>query len=300
MKLQTYTPDTMTIDSTMEDFKIRGGLWDGYTLWDLYKWAHTPFEWQKELFEFARENEITCISTPFDETAVDLLEEIGTPFYKVASFELTDLPLIKYIASKNKPVILSTGMANEVEIDEAVEVVKKYGCGDFVLLHCVSGYPTPIDQINLDTINLLRQKFRTEIGLSDHTLGNVSAIMSIAYGVKVIEKHFTLKRDDGGPDAGFSMEPEELLTLSRDVRDAHDAIGEGSFARKDAEKSNAKFRRSLYIVEDIKKGEIFTKKNLRKIRPGYGLPPKLFDEIIGKKTNQDIKRGTALSLDMVD
>jgi N-acetylneuraminate synthase len=229
-----------------------------------------------------------------------LLEEIGTPFYKVASFELTDLPLIKYIASKNKPVILSTGMANEVEIDEAVEIVKKYGCGDFVLLHCVSGYPTPIDQINLDTINLLRQKFRTEIGLSDHTLGNVSAIMSIAYGVKIIEKHFTLKRDDGGPDAGFSMEPEELLTLSRDVRDAHDAIGEGSFARKDAEKSNAKFRRSLYIVEDIKKGEIFTKKNLRKIRPGYGLPPKLFDEIIGKKTNQDIKRGTALSLDMVD
>ena len=300
MKLQTYTPDTMTIDSTMEDFKIRGGLWDGYTLWDLYKWAHTPFEWQKELFEFARESEITCISTPFDETAVDLLEEIGTPFYKVASFELTDLPLIKYIASKNKPVILSTGMANEVEIDEAVEIVKKYGCGDFVLLHCVSGYPTPIDQINLDTINLLRQKFRTEIGLSDHTLGNVSAIMSIAYGVKIIEKHFTLKRDDGGPDAGFSMEPEELLTLSRDVRDAHDAIGEGSFARKDAEKSNAKFRRSLYIVEDIKKGEIFTKKNLRKIRPGYGLPPKLFDEIIGKKTNQDIKRGTALSLDMVD
>ena len=300
MKLQTYTPDTMTIDSTMEDFKIRGGLWDGYTLWDLYKWAHTPFEWQKELFEFARESEITCISTPFDETAVDLLEEIGTPFYKVASFELTDLPLIKYIASKNKPVILSTGMANEVEIDEAVEIVKKYGCGDFVLLHCVSGYPTPIDQINLDTINLLRQKFRTEIGLSDHTLGNVSAIMSIAYGVKIIEKHFTLKRDDGGPDADFSMEPEELRTLSRNVRDAHDAIGEGSFARKDAEKSNAKFRRSLYIVEDIKKGEIFTKKNLRKIRPGYGLPPKLFDEIIGKKTNQDIKRGTALSLDMVD
>jgi len=300
VKLQTYTPDTMTIDSTMEDFKIRGGLWDGYTLWDLYKWAHTPFEWQKELFEFARESEITCISTPFDETAVDLLEEIGTPFYKVASFELTDLPLIKYIASKNKPVILSTGMANEVEIDEAVEIVKKYGCGDFVLLHCVSGYPTPIDQINLDTINLLRQKFRTEIGLSDHTLGNVSAIMSIAYGVKIIEKHFTLKRDDGGPDADFSMEPEELRTLSRNVRDAHDAIGEGSFARKDAEKSNAKFRRSLYIVEDIKKGEIFTKKNLRKIRPGYGLPPKLFDEIIGKKTNQDIKRGTALSLDMVD
>jgi len=284
----------------MENFKIRDGLWDGYTLWDLYKWAHTPFEWQKELFEFARESEITCISTPFDETAVDLLEEIGTPFYKVASFELTDLPLIKYIASKNKPVILSTGMANEVEIDEAVEVVKKYGCGDFVLLHCVSGYPTPIDQINLDTINLLRQKFRTEIGLSDHTLGNVSAIMSIAYGVKIIEKHFTLKRDDGGPDADFSMEPEELRTLSRNVRDAHDAIGEGSFARKDAEKSNAKFRRSLYIVEDIKKGEIFTKKNLRKIRPGYGLPPKLFDEIIGKKTNQDIKRGTALSLDMVD
>ncbi len=195
VKLQTYTPDTMTIQSEQEDFKISSGLWEGYNLYDLYKEAHTPYEWQKELFKYAKSINIPIISTPFDETAVDLLESIECPFYKIASFELTDLPLIEYVAKTKKPIIASTGMANEEEIHEAVEVMNKYGCGEIVLLHCVSGYPTPADQINLETINLLKNKFKTEVGLSDHTIGNTSAILSVAYGVKVIEKHYTLKRN---------------------------------------------------------------------------------------------------------
>ena len=220
VKLQTYTPSTMTIDCDKEDFLIKEGLWKGYKLWDLYKWAQTPFEWQKVLFDYAKEIGITCISTPFDESAVDLLEQLNCPFYKVASFELTDLPLIQYIAEIKKPMIISTGMANEQEISEALEVVNKFGSGDYVLLHCVSGYPTPIEEINLATINLLREKYNCEIGLSDHTLGNSSAILSIAYGAKVIEKHFTLDRAEGGPDADFSMEPSELKDLSFKIKEA--------------------------------------------------------------------------------
>ena len=295
VKIQTYTPDTMTIKSNKDDFLIKGGLWDGYNLWDLYDWAQTPFEWQKELFEYANSIGITMISTPFDESAVDLLESLSCPFYKVASFELTDLPLIKYIAQTKKPIILSTGMANEKEIKEAIETIIQYGSGDFILLHCVSGYPTPVEEINLDTIKLLKKKFKCEIGLSDHTLGNTSAILSIALGAKVIEKHFTFDRSEGGPDAEFSMEPHELKDLSENISLAHKAIGVGSFEMKSAEESNIKFRRSIYVVNDIKKGDVFTKENIRRIRPGYGLEPKDYEKIIGLKAKRDLEEGNPLT-----
>ena len=295
VKLQTYSPDTMTIKSDKKDFKIKGGLWDGYNLWELYDWAQTPFDWQEPLFKFSKEIGITCISTPFDETALDLLESLDCPFYKIASFELTDLPLVEYIARTKKPIILSTGMANEMEIHEALEVVKNYGCGEYVLLHCVSGYPTPVDQINLKTIELLKEKFKCEVGLSDHTLGNLSAILSLAYGVKIIEKHFTFKRSEGGPDAEFSMEPEELLDLTTSLSQAFKALGKGSFERKSAEQENVKFRRSIYVTKEIKKGELFTSENLRRIRPGYGISPKFFNEILGKTASMDIEYGSPLS-----
>ncbi len=295
VKIQTYTPDTMTIKSNKDDFLIKGGLWDGYNLWDLYDWAQTPFEWQKELFEYANSIGITMISTPFDESAVDLLESLNCPFYKVASFELTDLPLIKYIAQTKKPIILSTGMANEKEIKEAIDTIIQYGSGDFILLHCVSGYPTPVEEINLDTITLLKKKFKCEIGLSDHTLGNTSAILSIALGAKVIEKHFTFDRSEGGPDAEFSMEPHELKDLSENISLAHKAIGVGSFEMKSAEESNIKFRRSIYVVNDIKKGDVFTKENIRRIRPGYGLEPKDYEKIIGLKAKRDLEEGNPLT-----
>ena len=295
VKIQTYTPDTMTIKSNKDDFLIKGGLWDGYNLWDLYDWAQTPFEWQKELFEYANSIGITMISTPFDESAVDLLESLSCPFYKVASFELTDLPLIKYIAQTKKPIILSTGMANENEIKEAIDTIIEYGSGDFILLHCVSGYPTPVEEINLDTITLLKKKFKCEIGLSDHTLGNTSAILSIALGAKVIEKHFTFDRSEGGPDAEFSMEPHELKDLSENISLAHKAIGVGSFEMKSAEESNIKFRRSIYVVNDIKKGDVFTKENIRRIRPGYGLEPKDYEKIIGLKAKRDLEEGNPLT-----
>tara|TARA_B100000575_G_scaffold74372_1_gene57995 strand:+ start:2406 stop:3434 length:1029 start_codon:yes stop_codon:yes gene_type:complete len=297
VKIQTYTPDTMTIKSNKDDFLIKGGLWDGYNLWDLYDWAQTPFEWQKELFEYANSIGITMISTPFDESAVDLLESLNCPFYKVASFELTDLPLIKYIAQTKKPIILSTGMANEKEIKEAIDTIIQYGSGDFILLHCVSGYPTPVEEINLDTIKLLKKKFKCEIGLSDHTLGNTSAILSIALGAKVIEKHFTFDRSEGGPDAEFSMEPHELKDLSENISLAHKAIGVGSFEMKSAEESNIKFRRSIYVVEDIKEGETLTKDNVRRIRPGYGLKPKEYEKLIGSIANKDLDKGNPLKED---
>lgn len=300
VKLQTYTPDTMTIKSKKEDFLITTGLWDGYNLWDLYNWAQTPFEWQETLFKYAKELGITCISTPFDETAVDLLESLDCPFYKIASFELTDLPLVKYVAKTKKPMILSTGMANEEEISDAIEVVKEFGCGDFVVLHCVSGYPTPVDQINLDTIRLLKERFQCQIGLSDHTLGNESALISIAYGVKVIEKHFTLSREDGGPDADFSMEPHELKDLCKKAKLVHKSIGKASFEKKKAEVENIKFRRSIYIIKDLKKGEELDETNIRRIRPGYGLAPKYFDDVLGKKVNSDVEKGTALDWSLVE
>ncbi|RCK30555.1 pseudaminic acid synthase [Thalassospira lucentensis] len=295
VKLQTYTADTMTIRSDKPDFQIKGGLWDGRNLYELYEWAQTPYEWQKPLFDHARSLGIECISTPFDETAVDLLVDIGCPKIKIASFEVTDLPLIKYIAETKKPVIMSTGMANKQEISDALELLHKYGNGEVMLLHCVSGYPTPAEQMNLNAIGVLKSEFGCSVGLSDHTLGNQAAIAAVALGAEVIEKHFTLRRADGGPDAAFSMEPEELAALVRDCKTVYDALGNGAFDLVAAEQENVKFRRSIYAVKSIKAGEAFSQDNIRRIRPGFGLEPKYFDLVLGKLALRDFSAGDPLT-----
>ena len=300
IKLQTYTPDTMTIDCDAKDFQISGGLWDGYKLYDLYKWAQTPFEWHEAMFKKARELGITVFSTPFDETAVDLLEELNTPAYKIASFEVTDLPLLKKIAQTGKPIIMSTGMANLEEIEDAVRTIKENGCKELVVLHCISSYPSPIDQANLATIPDIASKFDCLSGLSDHTMGTVVSVASIALGACVIEKYFTLDRNDKGPDSEFSLEPHELKKLCEETKAAWQAIGEAGYERKPAEKENVKFRRSIYFVKDIKTGEKITEEHIKRIRPGFGLAPKHFEELLGKTVKADIKRGTATSWDLLN
>ncbi len=300
IKIQSYTADTMTIDCCNEDFMIRGGLWDGYNLYRLYEWAQTPFEWHKPIFDYARKAEITLFSTPFDETAVDLLEDLNAPAYKIASFEAIDLPLIKYVAQTKKPMIISTGMANIQEIEEAVSVARESGCEQLVLLHCISSYPAPVEQSNLRTIPDLAEKFSVVSGLSDHTLGTAVSVASIALGASVIEKHVTLCKNDKGPDSEFSLEPEELQKLCKDTQIAWSALGVPGYEQKPAEVENLKFRRSIYAVDDIKNGDVFTVKNIRRIRPGFGLPPKYYDKILGEHANKDIKRGTPLNNDMFD
>ncbi len=294
IKLQTYTADTMTIDSEAEDFQIHGGLWDGYSLYRLYQEAHTPYTWHEALFQRAREVGITCFSSPFDESAVNLLEELDAPAYKIASFEVVDLPLIRYVAQTGKPMIISTGMANLEEIGEAVATAKEAGCKEMVLLHCISGYPTPIDQSNLHTLTDLGERFGVVVGLSDHTLGTVASVTGIALGASVIEKHVIMNRADGGPDSAFSLEPDELKRLCFETRDAWSALGGIGYDRRPAEEANVKFRRSVYVVKDVKAGEILTEKNIRRIRPGYGLAPKYFDELLGKKAKVDLACGTPL------
>ena len=274
VKFQTYTPDTLTIDSDKEDFKIKGGLWDGLTLYELYKSAFTPFEWHEEMFNYAQSVGITCFSTAFDESAVDLLEDLNTPAYKVASFEIIDIPLIQYIASTKKPMIISTGMANKEEIQEAVHVARENGSNELILLHCISGYPTPVEQSNLMTIPDMRNYFGLPVGLSDHTLGIEVSIASIALGATVIEKHFTLRRADGGVDSAFSLEPEEMNSLVIETERAWQSLGKVTYGPTEAEKGSLKFRRSLYIAKDMKKGDVLNKENLRIVRPGLGLPPK--------------------------
>ncbi len=296
IKLQSYTPETMTIRSDKADFKIQSGLWKGYTLWDLYQWAHTPYEWHAELFAHAKKLGITCISTPFDETAVDLLEGLQCPFYKIASFELLDSSLIRYVAKTGKPMLLSTGMATLAEIQQAVTVAQDAGAKELIVLHCVSGYPTPIEQTNLKTIHALQAEFNTVVGLSDHTLGNAAAIAAVALGASLIEKHFTLNRDEGGPDAEFSMQPQDLRALTLDVKAAWQALGKVDFTRKLAEQSNLKFRRSLYAVADISAGEAFTSINVRRIRPGFGLSAHYYPQILGAVALTDISAGTPIQL----
>jgi len=294
IKLQTYTADTLTIDCEREDFQIQGGLWDGYSLYKLYEQAHTPFEWHKEMFEYARKIGITCFSTPFDESAVDLLEDLNVPAYKIASFEVVDLPLIRYVAGMGKPMIISTGMANLEEITEAIEAARSAGCKDIVLLHCISGYPAPIVQSNLRTICDIEERFDVVVGLSDHTLGTTVSIASVALGACVIEKHVTLSRTDKGPDSDFSLEPAELKRLCVESKDAWAALGVAGYERKPVEESSMKFRRSIYVVKSIRIGETFTADNIRRIRPGFGLAPKYIDEILGKSATCDIDYGTAL------
>lgn len=299
IKLQTYTADTMTIDCDQEDFQIKGGLWDGYKLYDLYKWAQTPFEWHRQMFEKARELGITVFSTPFDESAVDLLEELDAPAYKIASFEATDLTLIKRVAQTGKPMIISTGMANLEEITDAVEAAREGGCQELVLLHCISGYPSPVDQANLATIADIKRRFGCVVGLSDHTLGTAVSVASIPMGACLIEKHVTLSREDKGPDSEFSLEPEELVALCNDTKAAWLAIGAAGYERKPIEQSSLKFRRSLYFVEDLQAGELITESSIGRIRPGYGLAPKYYEDVVGRRVTRDVLRGTATSWDLI-
>lgn len=295
IKLQTYTADTLTIDCDAPDFLIKGGLWDGYKLYDLYKWAETPFEWHQAMFDHARKNGIIVFSTPFDESAVDLLENLKAPAYKIASFEIVDLPLIQYIAKTGKPIILSTGMASEEEIEEAVETARKSGCKELLLLHCISSYPAPIDQSNLRQIPELSKRFNVKTGLSDHTLGTTAAVAAVSLGACFIEKHFTLNRNDKGPDSEFSLEPHEFKRLCQDTKDAWHAIGKATYKRVQAEDNSAVFRRSLYFVKDLKAGTVIGPEDIRRIRPGHGLAPKFLDKVVGRVVVDDVKRGMPVS-----
>lgn len=294
IKLQTYRPDTITMKSDNPEFLIKGGLWDGKTLYDLYEEAHMPWDWHEPLFAKAKELGITIFSSPFDFTAVDLLENLGAPAYKIASFEAIDLPLIEYVAKTGKPMIISTGMANEEEIREAVQTAKNAGCKELVVLHCVSGYPAPSEDYNLTTIPDIANRFGVLTGLSDHTIDNTTAITSVALGACLIEKHVTLNRKGGGPDDSFSLEKPELMQLCRDSKIAWRALGKVNYERKESEKGNAIFRRSLYVVKDIAEGEVFTHENVKSIRPGYGLAPKLLNSVIGKTSLANIFPGTAM------
>lgn len=299
VKLQTYTADTITIDHDGPDFMIRGGLWDGRRLYDLYREAHTPWEWHEALFAKAREVGITMFSSPFDASAVDFLEALDAPAYKVASFELIDLPLIQRVAATGKPLIMSTGMANAEEIAEAVAAARAAGNENIVLLHCVSAYPAEPEEANLRTIPDIAARFGVAAGLSDHTMGIEVSLSAVALGAAVIEKHFTLARADGGPDAAFSLEPAELAGLCAGCRTAWKALGRASYARTAGESDNAIFRRSLYAVRDIAAGDPLTPDNVRSIRPGYGLPPKYLNDVMGCSAACSIARGTALHWDMV-
>ena len=301
LKIQTYRPETMTIDVAVDGFIVNSEtkLWAGRTLFDLYKEAHTPWEWHSAIFKRARDLGLVPFSTPFDATAVDFLESLNVECYKVASFEITDLPLIKRIGSTKKPLILSTGMATLDEIGDAVEIFRSAGGVDLVLLKCTSSYPASPSETNLLTIPALRKYFKCEVGLSDHTMGIGVSIASIAIGATVIEKHFTLNRSEGGVDSVFSMEPSEMRQLVSESLNAWLAIGCESYGPTDSERASLQFRRSIYVVDDVKSGDILTSDNVRIIRPGHGLPPKFFDEIIGKRFNKDFSKGTPLTFEML-
>jgi pseudaminic acid synthase len=300
IKMQTYTPDTLTLKCDLPDFQITDGLWAGRTLYDLYEWAHTPWDWHKPLFDYASKLGITIFSSPFDNTAIDLLEDLNAPAYKIASFEAVDLPLIKYAASTGKPMIISTGMADSEEIQEAIDAAREGGCKQLAVLHCVSGYPAPAEDYNLRTIPDMIQRFGLVTGLSDHTLDNTTAITSVAMGASIIEKHFTLDRTGGGPDDSFSLEPAELAALCQGAKTAWSALGRVDYGHKTSEIGNQKFRRSLYFVKNLNKGDLITEDSVRSIRPGFGLSPKHYEFIIGRKIVQGINVGTAVSWDLIE
>lgn len=299
VKIQTYRPDTITLKSDLPDFQINDGLWEGRTLYELYEWAHTPWEWHQALFDHARKVGITLFSSPFDSTAVDLLEELGAPAYKIASFEVIDLPLIEYVAKTGKPMILSTGMANQGEISEAIEAAKRAGCKELAVLRCVSGYPAPSEDYNLRTIPDMIERFQLVTGLSDHTLDNVTAVTSVALGVSLIEKHFTLDRSGGGPDDSFSLEPGDLKALCRDSEIAWRALGKVDYGRKSSEEGNVKFRRSLYFVKPLKAGDVITADAVRSVRPGYGAPPKHLADVVGSRVVNGVEKNTPVNMDNI-
>ena len=300
VKIQTYRPDTITLNATTDDFVVKGGLWDGRTLYDLYEEAHTPWDWHKPLFEHAAKQGITMFSSPFDPTAVDLLMDLNAPAFKIASFEAIDLPLIRYVASTGKPMIISTGMADDEEIEEAAQAARDGGCNDFVLLHCVSGYPAPASDYNLATIPDMARRWGVPVGLSDHTLDNTTAIASLALGASVIEKHFTLDRSGGGPDDSFSLEPKEFTELCNSARTAWTAVGRVDYGRKSSELGNVTFRRSLYFVKDLAAGETVTSDAIRSVRPGHGLAPKHAEALVGMRTTSAVKANTPTSWKILD
>lgn len=301
VKFQTYTADTMTIPASHGLFKIEDdkSLWKGYTLYELYEKAHTPWEWHEELFDYARKREIIPFSTPFDASAVDLLEELDVPFYKIASFENTHHPLLKKVASTGKPVIMSTGMATLADLDESVRILREHGCDRLILLKCTSSYPADASNSNISTIPHMAELFNCSVGLSDHTLGIGVPVAAVALGASVIEKHFTLDRSEGGVDADFSLEPAEMARLVQEANRAYNAIGEVDYGIQESEKPNLRFKRSVYAVEDIAGGEAFTSENVRVIRPGDGLPPKYYERIIGRTSKQNIPKGTPITWEIL-
>lgn len=299
IKLQTYTSDTMTIDCQKDDFIIKGTIWDKQNLYKLYQQAYTPWEWHEQLFQVAKTEGLECFSSPFDKTAVDFLEELNTPAYKIASFEITDIPLIEYVASKGKPIIISTGIAELEDIQLAVDTCRKVGNNDIALLKCTSSYPAPIDEANMVMIKDLTDRFQVIPGLSDHTMGSTVPVVATAYGAKIIEKHFILDRSIGGPDASFSMNENEFKKMVKAVREAELAIGKMDYNLTPKQLKGKDFSRSLYVVEDIKVGELFTKNNVKSIRPGFGLHPKYYNTILGEVSNNDIEKGTRFSLEFI-
>ena len=300
IKIQTYTPDTMTIDSDRSEFQIKGGPWDGNSLYELYRTAHTPYEWHEEMFAKAKELGIVLFSTPFDETAVDLLESLGAEAYKIASFEIVDLELISYVAQKGKPMIISTGMASLGDIERAVVTARENGCEELILLHCISSYPAPTESSNLRTVSNIAETFGVVSGLSDHTKGTAVSVAAVALGASVIEKHFTLARADGGPDAAFSLEPAEFKQLCDHCGSAWTALGEVGYELKTAEAKSLVFRRSLFAVKEIAKGEKLTVDNVRSIRPGFGLAPRHQKDILGRIAKKKIERGEPLAWSSIE
>jgi pseudaminic acid synthase len=301
LKIQTYTADTITLNIKKGEFAINDpkSLWNGRTLYDLYQEAHTPWDWHKPIFDRCRELGLIGFSTPFDPTSVDFLESLEVPFYKIASFELVDIPLIRLVAKTGKPIIMSTGMASLSEIKEAVNAAREEGCDDIVVLKCTSTYPATPQNSNILTIPNMREILGTQVGLSDHTMGVGVSVAAVSHGATVIEKHFTLKRADGGVDSAFSLEPHEMTSLVVESERAWQSLGQVSYGPTDAEKPSLQFRRSLYIAENVKAGEILTEKNLRSVRPGLGLPPKHLPELLGKKVKKDAEKGTPMSWDLV-
>lgn len=300
VKLQTYTADTITLECDGSDFQIHGGLWDGYTYYKLYQEAYTPWEWHKELFEYAQSLGLVCFSTPFDKTAVDFLDSIGNPIFKIASFEITDIPLIEYAASKHKPMVISTGIATIQDIEDAIAACRRVGNNDITLLKCTSEYPAPLSKANLLTIPDMKQRFGVKAGVSDHSMTNTLPITAVALGATMVEKHLILDRSMGGPDSGFSMQPNEFKAMVDSIREVEQVLGDVYYPQNISEIAGRGGARSLYVAKDMKAGDVITEQNVRSVRPGYGLSPKYLPEILGKHVNRDLKKGERMMLEYVE